>query len=67
MSEDYIPVTFSRPDGCKSEVFVGGKPAGEIRRFGNDTWTYDFGGVSYVGKHLEIRRAIVRQHIANLE
>lgn len=56
------PVTFGQPDGAVASVSLHGRPAGEIRRHSGDIWTYEHGDASFVGTHIQVRRAIQRHH-----
>lgn len=58
-----IPVTFGRPDGQTAQVWVNGRAAGLMERYQDtDYWTYDHGGTSLVGTHVELRRQIQRHY-----
>lgn len=62
-ADTIIPVIFGRPDGQTAEVWVNGRLAGRMERYQETNyWTYDHGGTSLVGTHMELRRQIQRHY-----
>ena len=58
-----IPVAFGQSYGQTVEVRVNGQAAGRMERCqATSFWTYDHGGTSLVGPHLELRRQIQRHY-----
>lgn len=62
-ADTIIPVIFGRPNGQTTDVWVNGQAAGRMERYQNTNfWTYDHGGTSLVGTHMELRRQIRRHY-----
>jgi hypothetical protein len=54
-------VTFDRTENRITEVAVNGRPAGQIREYDKDIWTYDHLGFSLVGQLGNVQHEIVRK------
>ena len=62
-ADTIVPVIFGRPNGQTAAVWVKGLSAGHMERYQNTNyWTYDHGGTSLVGTHMELRRQIRRHY-----
>jgi hypothetical protein len=58
-----IPIIgFGMTEGRHTNVFINDRPAGAMQRYEGTIWTYDHGGLSLVGSHSEIRRAIAHHN-----